>query len=220
MRDEVFKSMLHDEIGEIDRSDPVIVSLGESWLLRNIDNAEKRRHYASQHMRLIARLLRNLRRMIDHTQNLSFFLDTKHFDAVVENAILCALPSVDEEQLQSPTNLYKLKYYIIRMVDLKWSHLVKQQKDPSDAEKFKGLIEKEWTERVTKLASSELVRKNTINKARLPSPKDITKLTLFLVNEIKTLPLTIDNFNKAVQLTEVRLLLFNKRRSGKLEMIK
>ena len=63
MLKEVFSAMRFDETGNVARSDSLIVALGESWLRRFIDNKRKRKYYASQHMRLMARLLMYLRHL-------------------------------------------------------------------------------------------------------------------------------------------------------------
>ena len=61
MLQEVFTTMLCDEVGKTAKKDKLIIALGETWLRRSIDNREKRSYYTSQHMRLMARLLLHLR---------------------------------------------------------------------------------------------------------------------------------------------------------------
>ena len=57
MLEEVYRIIKDDECSRTAKNDVLILSLGESWLRRNIDNNEKRKYYASGRTRLCARLL-------------------------------------------------------------------------------------------------------------------------------------------------------------------
>jgi hypothetical protein len=83
MLEEVFPNMLQDDISNTAKKDKLIVALGESWLRRCIDNREKRRYYTSQHMRLMARLLINLRKedAEGSDKSLNEYICTQKFDA-------------------------------------------------------------------------------------------------------------------------------------------
>ena len=49
MRNEVLPSMKNDSTGKLAKKDKLIVALGETWIVRNKGNLEKRKNYASQH---------------------------------------------------------------------------------------------------------------------------------------------------------------------------
>ena len=99
---EVMKSMRRDPIAEAAFKDTLIMTLRESWLMRNVDNMEKRRFYASQHMRLCARLLLELRSANamrggdneDAVQDKAVwhYLHPKYYDQVAAAAISVPLP--------------------------------------------------------------------------------------------------------------------------------
>ena len=94
MLTEVFTSMNDDATGTTAKNDQTIVLLGESWLRLNIDNVEKRKHYASQRMRLSARLLKSLREKGGEDQAhkpMSDFLCTLHFDCPRSNRGICSI---------------------------------------------------------------------------------------------------------------------------------
>jgi hypothetical protein len=226
MLQEVFPIMTRDDIGTVAQNDPLIVALGESWLRRSIDNEAKRKYYTSQHMRLMARLLIELRKADEKNAEkaLDEFIRTKYYDALMAATIQCCMPYMDdEEDLKSPSNAIKLKYDLIRVVNAKWALLVQDNPHSLHAEemmKFDRLISVQWGERVTKLARAVLVRRRFKMKKELPSPEDVMKLTKHIVSELESTALTPENFFRIVQLVQTRLLLYNKRRSGEIDAVR
>ena len=227
MKAEVFRSMKNDDLGNIAKNDRLIVALGESWLRNNISNVEKRRYYASQRMRLVARLLNELNSLNEEEGSqkkpMSHFLEPKHFDAVCLAAIKCCAPFADdEEELASPSNAIKLKYDIKRLVTSNLAFALKSKVDEvrQQSKDFLKLMEIEWLEKVTKLARMVLDRRRYEEHKELPVPDDVEKLTNFLIDQIKTTQRKPDNFFKIVTLVQARLMLYNKRRSGEIEVIK
>ena len=57
-RKEVIPSMKRDAIWEIAVNDDLILGIGDLWVMKNIDNKRKRKHYSSFHVCLAARLKR------------------------------------------------------------------------------------------------------------------------------------------------------------------
>lgn len=217
--------MLRDEISEVAKKDVLIVALEESWLRRSVDNKAKRRHYASKHMRLMARMLINLKKQdTDGQKSLDEYLSTRYFEDLITAALNCCIPNMDDvDELESPSNAIKLKYDIRRVVNAKWSLLVREDPHSLVAEEMQtllGLITLEWGERLVKLARNVLVRRRFIMKKELPSPDDIAVLTRYIVEELKSIALTPENFFRVVQMAQTRLLTFNKRRSGKIDVIR
>ena len=96
---EVFPGMLMDDVSDVAKKDESIIALGESWLRRNIDNREKRRHYASQHMRLMAKVLIELQRLdgdISSEKSFADFLKPSKFDKIIVAALECCFPYMDD----------------------------------------------------------------------------------------------------------------------------
>lgn len=130
-----FPSTLLDEVSHVAKNDHLIVALGESWLRRSTDNREKGKYYTSQHMRLMPRLLIEMRNEDKEGsyKGLSDYLSTQNFDIIILEAMKCCPPYMDDmEELQSPSNAMKLKYDIRRAVNTKWALLVKN--DPHSIE--------------------------------------------------------------------------------------
>ena len=262
---EVYSIMTRDKITDLAKKDKLIVSLGESWYKRSVGNP-KRKYFASQHMRLMSRLLINLRSLIVHSEesstdvngsikektalceqnaNLSLehvdeeevsenttqnyfmwdLLDPMHFEKVTKASIMCTFPYMDDiEDLKSPSNAIKLKYDLVRMLDMKWSFI--QEKgggigaDRCDI--FQRQIKIHWNESVTRLARAVLLNRSLVKEVQIPAPEDIKKLTIFITDEVKKIDISdykTDNFRNTVRLAQTRLLLFNKRRSGEIDHI-
>ncbi|XP_074659474.1 uncharacterized protein LOC141912157 [Tubulanus polymorphus] len=235
MLDEVFSIMTQDDIGRIAQNDRLILVLGESWLRRNFENVDKRKYYASQRMRLAARFLINLRAAVNKEnspdepeeykqEELWELLLPKNFDAVVLAAIKTCSPYMDDEDdLMSPSNAFKLKYDLKRLINAKWATLVKQEgndRELAECKAFLGLMDIEWAEKLTKFAQYVLMKRRYESKTELPSPDDIEKLSRYLDRKLKDIDLIIDNFPEIIKLVQAKLLHFNRRRSGELEVIK
>ena len=233
MREEVLPAMKRDSVRHVAMTDELILMLGESWLRRNVDNVEKRKYYSSQHMRLAAKLLIQLREMkVNKKQNeteensdisLWEFLTPDYFDMIVDASLQVSMPEIDDiSELKSPSNAIKLKYDLKRLVNMKYAFLLKtnqEGREVSDCKSFLKLMTLEWSERVTKVARTILQQRKFMESKDLPSPEDIEKLTRYLVLELGSIQLIPENYMKIAVLCQTRLMMYNKRRSGELEVI-
>ncbi|CAG2245278.1 unnamed protein product [Mytilus edulis] len=89
----------------------------------------------------------------------------------------------DEEELKSPSNAIKLKYDLVRMVNIKWAYLVKNSGSKEEKKTCKELLQLitvEWSEKVTKIARSVLTTRKLTHEREIPAPEDIRK-----INELK-----------------------------------
>lgn len=248
MKKEVLPIMTNDTVSHVAQNDPLIMALGDSWVRRNVSNVEKRKYYASSRMRLVARLLIQLNMLKEKDKNhpdddptqkvesltsnlknkftMWDFITPAHFEDVVVCAIKCSFPNADDlDDLAAPSNAIKLKYDIARITNSKWAFIVKKTGDPTnreaqECEAFLKLMNVEWREKVTVFARAVLNRRKYELSKELPSPEDIRTLTEYLVKKLRTTHLKTENFKQLVVFTQTRLLLYNKRRSGELEVIK
>lgn len=153
------------------------------------------------------------------------FLKPSHFDDIVIATLRCSFPNADDmEELSAPSNAIKLKYDIIRMLNSKWAFIVKKTNESNEhaqeCQAFLKLMDVEWKEKVSVLAHAVLNRRRYEIVKELPSPEDIQSLTQHLVKALTKTPCETENFQKMVVLAQARLLLYNKRRTGELEVIK
>lgn len=81
----------------------------------------------------------------------------------------------------------------------------------------------EWSTKVTKLATVTLQVRSFNKEKGLPEPEDIIKIQEKIRNDIKNFDekdTTPQNFRFAAEVSQARLLLYNKRRSGEIEGIR
>ncbi|ESO94384.1 hypothetical protein LOTGIDRAFT_175460 [Lottia gigantea] len=213
------------------QNDVLIVALGECWLRQNIDNPLKRAHYSSQRMRLAARLLVELRKLVADTGNEKHmsmwdFIKPEFFDIMAQAALEVAIPLIDDEdELKSPSNCLKLKYDILRLTNFKWSFVVKgreqNDKERKDCKTFLHLMSLEFKTKVTKLAYTVLMKRQFTKSKDIPAPSDIEVLNKHLISELSTCSLNSskENFFHIIKFLQCRLLSYNKRRSGEIDAI-
>ncbi|XP_062612913.1 uncharacterized protein LOC134274668 [Saccostrea cucullata] len=223
LKKEVFPIMRQDNITKTAVADPLIVALGDVWLMKCVDNKRKRKYYCSFRMRLAARLLHLLRKESQCEASLWDFLTPGHFDLVAA----CALKACNEENgdLVHPTTAIKLGFDISRLAAIKLACCIKKglHSDNKSTTDFIKLVEVEWGTKVKKLAST-LINERHFNKpAKLPFAEDVCSLTNHILQELEKLNLAhlqLSTFRRAVVLAQCRLLLYNKRRPGELEALR
>jgi hypothetical protein len=110
LRGDVFPSMTRDEITEIAQGDALICSLGDIWLMKNIDNKLRYKNSTSFRMRLVARLLQKMRNEAGKkSASMSDFLTVDNFETAVDCTIkLCE--EDEHENLKNPSTAIKLGY--------------------------------------------------------------------------------------------------------------
>ena len=233
---EVFTVMTSDNVGCVARKDELICKLGEWWLMSCNDNRKKRPYWASQHMRLMAKLLMAVQSTRqDMTLTMWDVLRPSMFEALVAGALEVSLPEMDEEDLKSPTNVIKLKYDLVRMSQYKSSMSNERFDSTADVEWKKAgkaakcfllEINRWWKTRCTKVARKVLLERRLTRKEQLPNPQDIQKLGEFLTSHLKEVNVNLDaesvtyeTYRHAVELVQARLLTYNKRRTGEIEDI-
>ena len=90
----------------------------------------------------------------------------------------------------------------------------------NEATDFLQLMKLEWGTKVTKLARITIGRRHFNKKTPLPKPEDVQKLSEYLIHELKALDLQKvdkETFRRAVIISQSRLIVYNKRRTGELE---
>uniref|UniRef100_A0A8W8MQQ1 Uncharacterized protein n=1 Tax=Magallana gigas TaxID=29159 RepID=A0A8W8MQQ1_MAGGI len=176
-------------------------------------------------MREAARLLLNARDL-DSNLSMSDLLRSENFDNVAKGALITASPGFDdEEDLKAPLTAIRLGYEIKRMLSAKWAEGIKSKDEAAanDSKSFLKLMKFEWSTKVTKLATVTLQVRSFNKEKSLPEPEDIIKIQEKIRNDIKTFDekdTTPQNFRFAAEVSQARLLLYNKRRSGEIEGIR
>ncbi len=224
LKREVLCRMRRDNVAAVAKRDKMIVTLGNSLARRLVGNPLKRPNYTSSHMRSSAELLICLRQLSDDASaEMDMFLSPKYFDLVADAAVKISVPDIDDdEDLQHPSTSVKIKYDIIRMANHKLAYALKEGclRRKTEADEFLRLLGIDWTDKVDRLARNVLNERRFNKEVLLPAPEDVTKLAADLrksLNEANYDLHTYANFREIAELTESRLIMYNKRRCGELE---
>ncbi len=222
---EVYPTMKSDHIGDVAKSDGLIVLLGNQWFIRNIGNPLMRRYYVSAIMRLCARLLIALRKMVIPSTGIRMedYLVPAYFQHVARAALKVAnQDDMDEENLRAPSSALKLSYDIKRLLDIKVGVAIKtgNKQMREEADDFLTLMKIEWS---TKL-ERELLEERKAEKTRpMPLPSDVKTLAAFYKKESEEMDLknsSYDNFKRAGLIALASLVVYNRHRPGGVQAMK
>jgi len=224
--EETFTIMKNDDISDVAKSDPLIVTLGNNWMLRNAGNKIMRRYHTSSIMRLVAKFKMALQNCCsDNTgKDMNEFLQPKYFDMIIAAAIKCSSQD-DEEDLTTPSNAIKLGYDIKRMASAKLAKAIKDGNEAlqKEAKRILKLMDMEWGVKVKKLATITLTERSFNADRQLPLPEDIQALATYLQTELENLDLTdhtYENFRKVAIFTLARTTLYNRRRCHEVQAMR
>lgn len=222
---EVFPIMRNDAIGKLAMTDPLIVTLGNEWLLRNLGNRLMRKYYVSAAMRLSSRLLVALRGMVTpNTGNdMEDYVDPAYFSHFVRATLKVAGEDAhDEENLKAPSNALKLSFDIKRLANIKLGKAIESHsKDKKEAaQDFLQLMSIQWT---TKLERVVLEERRRVENKPVPLPSDVVAFSKYLTNEAVSCnfeDMSYANFRKVVIVALAALISYNRRRPGDVQAIK
>ncbi|XP_033731339.1 uncharacterized protein LOC117320961 isoform X2 [Pecten maximus] len=224
---EVFTCMQADDVSLRAQSDPLIISLGNQWMDRNRGNRIMRKYYASQAMRLAAKLLIHLNNITGNKdKDLNFFLQPSYFESVAKAALQCSKQDADDdEDLASPSNAIKLGYDIKSLASSKLGNALinGDNKKKEEAENFLKLMNMQWGLKVTKLARVLLNERHFNRRCPLPKPDDVKKITVHMKKEISSLDLndmSYQNYRRAAILVLARTTLYNRRRCHEVQALR
>ena len=181
----------------------------------------------SQRMRQLAGLLLQLRDSTNTPDaNMESYLKPEHFDTVVK-AVL-AIAKYEEAgrnvtaRISVPSLALKIGHSIRKCCNLVMNKAIRARDDEleREAQSFLRLLDAEWQYRVSSIAL-KTTKDDKRNKPDLiPLTSDLMKMTTYLqemidrgCKDLQAEPNTT-NYNKLVDVTLSRMILFNKRRGG------
>ena len=220
------------------RKDKLIQMLAEFWWYRSGGHELNRRRVCSERVLRAAKLLLYVQKiaadekLTESPQNLTMWdiLRPMYIDALMTAAIMICSPPDSDEQFKHPSAAIKVKSDILRMckeksrqsgklMDMCTDQVVREQAvlHRDQAEQTYGDIKEEWRYRVTNMAQSILDDRARDKLELLPCPKDMKKLSVFLLEEFKRLDLseeyvTWSQYMRNACVCMVRLYIFNRRR--------
>lgn len=190
---EVLATMKDDDITMIVKNDPLIIQLGnrEGRKCPGVDS-QKRKHYVSQEMRRVGRLLQNLR-MLDHNgqSTLDQFIKPKNFYRFIEAVQITA--GSGESKESSPSLALRLGNAISKAAMIKKCMALRMYDDnptsskerEQEAKNFMTLKNAEWAEKVSCEALNTMAKRKYEKVVELPLSDDLKKFSEFLQQEIE-----------------------------------
>ena len=90
----------------------------------------------------MARLLQALRTLDgDEKKTFPDFMNTKLFDMILAASLQCCMPYFDDiEDLRAPSNAFKIRYDLKRMLNAYWALLVKDDPKSEQASEIQTLV--------------------------------------------------------------------------------
>ena len=192
-------------------------------------------------MRLCARLLIELRSLQDSEdlqKNLNFYdaLIPEQYSRFVQAVFQVCREEVfeglalgdEEESLEAPSNAIKLSYDIQKLCYIKQTKAIDfpdKVKGEQDRKQVKRFLEKftiHWGNDVKKRARHVLRDRKLNATVQLPDPEDIAKLADYMQDLMKSTekPTTPSDFKQLQNYVLARLISFNRRRPGEVQVLK
>ena len=220
------------------KKDRLIQMLAEFWWYRSGGHELNRRRVCSEKVLRAAKLLLYVQKhaadekLTESPQNLTMWdiLRPMYIDALMTAAIMICSPPDSDEQFKHPSAAIKVKSDILRMckeksrqsgklMDMCADKVLREQAvlHRDQAEQTYADIKEEWRYRVTNMAQSILDDRARDKLELLPCPKDMKKLSVFLLAEFKRLDLsdelvTWTQYMRNASVCMTRLYIFNRRR--------
>jgi hypothetical protein len=226
LMEEVFsKFASNDKISEIITNDTLLIKFGNVVIKENYKNPLKRGKYTSDKLRLLGRLVFEMRNKSGNNDlSASDALRPSEFMSVL-NAVQ-VVSGIEEDSFHHPSNARKLGQHLKKLAGIKETEAIMsddndQQIKQQEARDFLILMEKKWPAEISVRASATIAERNFNKKTELPLPSDLKKVSDYLQNEagkLDSVDLKDDrNYLRAVEIIQARLLTYNKRRPGELE---
>lgn len=233
LQETVFPRMASDEISFVAKSDKLITSFGSRYL-----KSHKEKHLiavVSQKMRMLARLLIEMRSENSSISTLKDCLFPEHFDAVIKCSKKVARYNEKTDRFGSPSVVLKLGQMLKQCCELAEFQFLKlsgkfspntSSNEIESTKNFKYMIEKQWSFELSSNASKEIYQNQWNKPAILPLTSDIKLFRDHIINvereAYRSLKLNPDNmsaFKELQQSIMAQIVLLNRRRAGEVQRI-
>ena len=219
----VLATMKQDSIGQLCTKDNLILKFGQTLFNKK---GKQQITTIRQRMRQMGRLLQQLHEDTKSTKSLKDFIKRQHFDTLVNATKTVCKGQIDEDTLVLCPKYPTLQLQIgnhIRKCSIIHEGIANRENDDATAdetERFLRMFDREWTEHVSSVAlqTKNLRRSNTTYA--MPLTEDIKAIRNFTLNEIPRLIELLNsvksekNFRSLAEVTLVRVIMYNRRRSG------
>ncbi|XP_066933576.1 uncharacterized protein [Clytia hemisphaerica] len=222
----VLDKMKHDDIHQIVRKDEIILKYG-SFKLEN--SGLRRQHTISERMRLIGRLVRELRDSLGKDDlKLQDALKPQHFDDIVMATKKLGGFSVTTQEgepvssFSVPPTPLKIGYTVIKCAELLRGMAIRNGNSACEeaVKRFIKLYEMEWSQKISTVSLRTLGTNKFVKSNALPITEDLLKLRTFLQTGIRACTMKLDeevslqNWRNLAEMVGTRLTMFNRRRAS------
>ena len=219
----VMSKMKRDEITDTCRNDSLIVKFGHGLFLKKGSGGC---YDVKQKMRQMGRLLMQLRKDSKSTNSFSEFLSCENFDVIIEATKRVCASYMDKDCMirrpDKPNLALSIGIGVKKCATIKLGVAIRNQdaKIKEEAQNYLELHAIDWENRISSVALSTLYSRRSAKPYNLPLAEDINAIRDFLLAQI---PLTTAalkakksaiNFRRLAEMTLVRIIIFNRRRSG------
>lgn len=187
-------------------------------------------------MRILARLLIEMKNEDSNIKSLLDCLTPKHFDKIIKCTKIVAGFDAKNDKFGSPSIVLKMGSALKQCCDIAEFNILKESKhlDLDDTQKkmkksllnMKSIIEKQWSYEISTNACKEIFQKKWNKPAYLPLTSDIKIFRDYLINvqnrcikELKENPSNINAYRELQESILSQLILLNRRRSGEVQRI-
>lgn len=232
--EKVFPRMAVDTISFTAKSDELIKAFGSRYLK---NHKEKHLvHVVAQKMRLLARLLIQIKSENPLIKSLQESLVPKHFDLIVKSTKIVAGYEISKDLYGAPSVILKIGNMLNQCCDIAEFTLLKHGNNltldevQSSMQKsiinMRSIIKKQWSYKVSTNASKEIFQKKWNKPALLPLTSDIKIFRDHLIHvqnvskqELKHNPNNHKSFKNLEESVLAQLILLNRRRSGEVQRL-
>ena len=221
---DILASMNKDETATCAQNDFLIRELGLEWYNKSHRNKLRRKNYASEHMRRIAKLLLCCHEQNSKIHNVDDLLQPCNFDITLDATIhLSTDTDGNFKHLSIPI---KIGRDLEMMCESKEIVAIQKGNKTSEIEatSYLKVLRKRWNNRIA-IRTRCVAEERKYNKSdELPPPSDIQVFSDYLKNEIAKFNANCEDpdwetYRRAAILCQCRLATFNKRRPGELEAL-
>ena len=219
----ILAKMHSDDIFAKIKDDPLILRFG-SILLSKL--GQRRKNNIAQRMRQLGRLKKEMQ--INHLEE---GLKGGNFDQILDGVRRLCNAQVSKDGIsvfEKPALALRIGHNLKKAAHIKYGLALRQDDKigQNEAEVFLTLYQQEWTDKISSVALASLAVNRFQKPQLLPCTEDLTKLTIYVDEEITRLTPLCQNtsdfktWRSLCETTMVKVILFNKRRGGEVEDIR
>lgn len=216
-----------DEISNLIKFDWLLIELGNE--MSEAYDYHKHHKLVRSRLRLLGRMLMQLKRIQPEVTDFASLYDPKHCDSVIEAIRAVAEFRTADRLFKYPYNATKTVTEVKRVAKILNDHCIENHNKAlkEQVNDFLSLFSSRAVNRINKLAMNTIIKMKRMKNDVLPTDDDIQKFSRFLdekrkecFESLKVCPMDescVDKWIALSEITMVSLILFCRRRVGEME---